>query len=50
MTFGILKAAQAMGDGEAIKAAGRQLIRFHISGPDITAAINRIAQEVHSAS
>ena len=46
MTFGILKAAQAMGDGEALKAAGRQLIRLHISGPDITAAINRIAQEV----
>jgi glucose-6-phosphate isomerase len=46
MTFGILKAAQAMGDGEALKAAGRQLIRLHISGPDITEAINRIAQEV----
>ncbi len=47
MTFGILKAAQAMGDGEALKAAGRQLIRLHISGPDVTAAINRIIQEVH---
>jgi hypothetical protein len=46
MTFGILKAAQAMGDGEALKAAGRRLMRLHISGPDITAAINRIAQEV----
>ncbi len=46
MTFGILKAAQAMGDGEALKAAGRQLIRLHISGPDITAAINRLIQEV----
>ena len=46
MTFGILKAAQAMGDGEALKAAGRQLIRLHISGSDITAAINRIAQVV----
>ena len=46
MTFGVLKAAQAMGDGEALKAAGRQLIRLHISGPDITAAINRIIQEV----
>jgi glucose-6-phosphate isomerase len=46
MTFGILKAAQAMGDGEALKAAGRQFIRLHISGPDITAAINRVAQEV----
>jgi hypothetical protein len=46
MTFGILKAAQAMGDGEALKAAGRQLIRFHISGPDLTAAINRMAQTI----
>ncbi len=47
MTFGVLKAAQAMGDGDALKAAGRQLIRLHISGPDITAAINRIMQEIH---
>jgi transaldolase / glucose-6-phosphate isomerase len=46
MTFGILKAAQAMGDGEALRAAGRQIIRLHISGPYITAAINRIAQKV----
>jgi transaldolase / glucose-6-phosphate isomerase len=46
MTFGILKAAQAMGDGEALKAAGRKLIRLHITGPDITGAVKRIAREV----
>jgi len=45
MSFGILKAAQAMGDGEALKAAGRPLIRFHISGTDIPAAIMRLAEE-----
>ena len=31
LTFGILKAAQAKGDYEALKSAGRRIIRFHLS-------------------
>ncbi len=45
MTFGILKASQAIGDGEALRAAGRPIIRFHISGSDIMAGLNRLVRE-----
>jgi glucose-6-phosphate isomerase/transaldolase/glucose-6-phosphate isomerase len=31
LTFGILKAAQARGDYEALKSSGRRIIRFHLS-------------------
>lgn len=31
MSFGVLKLAQALGDGEALRNAGRRLIRFHLS-------------------
>ncbi|MEW5902651.1 MAG: hypothetical protein AB1715_14385, partial [Acidobacteriota bacterium] len=30
LTFGVLKAAQALGDFAALKAAGRRVIRFHL--------------------
>src|SRR5690606_10695682 len=36
LTFGILKMAQALGDAEALKEAGRPVIRFH-------SASNRLA-------
>jgi transaldolase/glucose-6-phosphate isomerase len=32
ITFGILKAAQALGDLEALKESGRRVIRFHLKG------------------
>jgi glucose-6-phosphate isomerase len=32
ITFGVLKAAQAMGDRQALIDAGRRIIRFHIKG------------------
>jgi len=44
MTFGILKAAQAIGDAAALKAAGRKLIRLHIAGSDIPSALEVITQ------
>jgi glucose-6-phosphate isomerase len=44
MTFGILKAAQAIGDAAALKAAGRKLIRLHIAGSNIPSAIEVITE------
>jgi len=46
MTFGVLKAAQAMGDRQALLNAGRQVIRFHLGG-DIVGGLKRLAEEVH---
>ncbi|MDF1526352.1 MAG: bifunctional transaldolase/phosoglucose isomerase [bacterium] len=43
ITFGVLKAAQAMGDRQALLDAGRRVIRFHIKG-DMVAGI-RLLQE-----
>lgn len=34
ISFGVLKLAQALGDGEALRSAGRHLIRFHL-GRDV---------------
>ncbi len=45
VSFGILKATQAMGDRQALLDAGRRVIRFHITG-DITAGINRITESI----
>lgn len=33
LTFGLLKMAQALGDAEALRAAGRPVIRLHTGGP-----------------
>jgi transaldolase / glucose-6-phosphate isomerase len=33
LTFGALKLAQALGDAEALRAAGRRVVRFHTGGP-----------------
>jgi glucose-6-phosphate isomerase len=41
LTFGVLKAAQALGDFEALKEAGRRAIRFHL-GKDVKAALEKI--------
>jgi transaldolase/glucose-6-phosphate isomerase len=45
VTFGVLKASQALGDRQALLDAGRRVIRFHITG-DIAAGINRIAGSI----
>ena len=41
LTFGVLKAAQAMGDRQALADAGRRVIRFHL-GRDAVAGIKRL--------
>jgi len=41
ITFGVLKAAQAMGDRQALLNAGRQVIRFHL-GADVIAGLKRL--------
>jgi transaldolase/glucose-6-phosphate isomerase len=42
ITFGILKAAQALGDRQALFNAGRQVIRFHL-GADVIGGLKRLA-------
>ena len=32
MTFGVLKAAQAMGDRQALLDGGRRVLRLHLAG------------------
>ncbi len=32
MSFGVLKAAQALGDAGALRQGGRQVVRFHLGG------------------
>ena len=41
VTFGILKAAQAAGDAEALRSAGRPMIRFHL-GNDIKGGLDTL--------
>ena len=41
VTFGILKAAQAMGDREALIRAGRPVLRFHLGG-DVAGALKTL--------
>lgn len=41
MTFGILKASQALGDRQALLDAGRRVIRFHL-GTDVVGGINQL--------
>jgi len=50
MTFGVLKAAQALGDGAALKAASRNVIRLHLTGNDIPSAINTITDALRKPS
>ena len=46
MTFGVLKAAQAIGDRQALVNSGRKVIRFHL-GKDIVGTLKRLADDVH---
>ncbi|HLA04377.1 MAG TPA: hypothetical protein VJZ16_00195, partial [Syntrophales bacterium] len=41
VTFGVLKAAQALGDRQALSSAGRRVIRFHL-GKDVTAGLQKL--------
>jgi hypothetical protein len=43
ITFGLLKTAQALGDAQALLAAGRRLIRFHLGG-DVIGGLRRLAE------
>ncbi|MDO9528541.1 MAG: hypothetical protein Q7J27_05190 [Syntrophales bacterium] len=42
MTFGVLKAAQALGDRQALLDKGRKVIRFHFKG-DVVGGLKRLA-------
>jgi transaldolase/glucose-6-phosphate isomerase len=43
ITFGVLKAAQAVGDGRALVDGGRKVIRFHL-GDDIIGGLVRLGE------
>ncbi len=43
ITFGVLKAAQALGDGQALRDAGRRVIRFHL-GLDVIGGLKQLAE------
>jgi transaldolase/glucose-6-phosphate isomerase len=45
MPFGVLKAAQALGDHRALLDAGRQVIRFHL-GDDVVGELRRLLKEL----
>jgi transaldolase/glucose-6-phosphate isomerase len=46
MTFGVLKAAQAIGDRQALVNRGRKVIRFHL-GKDAIGGLKQLAKKVH---
>ena len=41
ITFGVLKAAQALGDRQALLDAGRRVIRFHL-GADVVGGLKQL--------
>jgi hypothetical protein len=43
MSFGVLKMAQALGDGEALKEAGRRVIRFH-AGDEVVSELRELVE------
>jgi len=43
ITFGVLKAAQALGDRQALLDAGRRVIRFHL-GTDVADGLRRLSE------
>lgn len=45
LTFGVLKRAQALGDRQALVAAGRQVIHFHL-GEQGVAELTQVAEEL----
>jgi len=47
MTFGILKSAQALGDGQALSDAKRRMIRFHLND-DIAEGLDYLTEKISS--
>jgi len=45
ISFGVLKAAQAMGDQQALLGAGRRVIRFHL-GSDVVRGVRMLSEYV----
>ncbi len=45
ISFGILKSAQAMGDGQALIRAGRPVLRFHLGG-DVVGALKVLTDAI----
>jgi len=45
MTFGLLKMAQALGDKQALLAAGRRVIRFHL-GDDVPGGLEQLTEAI----
>jgi len=45
MTFGVLKMAQALGDKQALLAAGRRVIRFHL-GDDVPGGLAQLTEAI----
>jgi hypothetical protein len=43
MSFGVLKAAQALGDQQALLDADRRMIRFHL-GSDVVGGLKQLAE------
>jgi transaldolase/glucose-6-phosphate isomerase len=43
ITFGVLKAAQALGDRQALLDAGRRVVRFHL-GADVVGGLKRLTE------
>jgi len=44
ISFGILKTSQALGDWQALKDAGRTVLRLHVGDEDISGAIRTVAE------
>jgi len=40
-TFGVLKMAQALGDGQALREAGRRVVHFHL-GSDVLGGLKQL--------
>ena len=47
-TFGVVKAAQALGDLQVLGARGRRALRVHL-GPDVSAGLERLTDMVQAA-
>jgi hypothetical protein len=45
LTFGVLKMAQALGDADALKAAGRPVIRFHSAGSSLRPLVTTLQRQ-----
>jgi transaldolase/glucose-6-phosphate isomerase len=45
ISFGVLKMAQALGDSQALKDAGRQVIRFHM-GNDVAGGLRHLTEAI----